>query len=158
MKGAYKTRIKVCDERTSHRHQKMAGNIKLLFLHSCLRFPSPKFRHIQDGPSACRWRLKYSYTRLGLLCRNVPVSTNEKKNDNLPSCSSSSSSSSSSWSNHHKLKLTARLLKLRRRPHRLARIGFASGSARQEPIAFGRCFKPRPRCQYIIRRVRGEAV
>lgn len=75
----------------------------------------------------------------GETCPSVQM----KKNDNLPSCSSSSSSSSS-WSNQHKLKLTARLLKLRRRLHRLTRIGFVSGSARREPITFGRCCKPRP--------------
>lgn len=136
-------RIKVYDERTLHRGTKTGWKYKILLLHRCLRFPSPKFRHIRDGPSALRWRLKYSYTRLGLLWRNVPVSTNEKKNDNLPSCSSSSSSSSSS-SNQHKLKLTARLLKPGQRPYRSAPIGSVSASARQGPITFGRCCKPRP--------------
>lgn len=62
--------------------------------------------------------------------RNVPVGTNEKKKTSV----ASSSSSSSSRSNQHKLKLTARLPKLRLRPQRSPRIGFADYSALQELI------------------------
>lgn len=60
------------------------------------------------------------------------------------SSSSPSSPSFSARSNQHKLKLTARLPKLRLRPHRSAGIGLVSDSALQELIMYGHRCKSRP--------------